>query len=166
MAEEEGKKSKLLGVIIAVLVVLALMLGGAFYFMTQSGGEESTAQDTQTPEASTNLDASQGNSNYIRIGPTYQLDQIIVNLLTQSGRRYIKANIALEMTNPELQNELDTKRAAIRDTIILILSSKSFEEVSTERGKIKLKEEIAQKLNAFLVDGKIRNVFLSDIMIQ
>lgn len=165
MAEEQGKKSKVVLVIIVVLLVMALLFGATFYFMTQDTKQDSTPSN-QSQDISTNSDLGQGSSNYIRIGPVYRLDQIIVNLLTQSGRRYLKTTIGLEMTTPELENELNAKRAAIRDTIIIILSSKSFEEVSTERGKAKLKEEIAQKINAFLVDGKIRNVFLDDFMIQ
>ena len=54
----------------------------------------------------------------------------------------------------------------MRDIIIGILTSKSPEDISTTRGKDKMKEEIVQRLNENLVDGKIRNVFISDMAIQ
>lgn len=165
MAEEQkNNKSKIVLIIIIVLIIMAILLGVAFYFMTKDSTISPSANVPQTQDMGTN--ASQTNANYIRIGPIYQLDQFIVNLLTQSGRRYLKTTIDLEMTNAELQNELNSKRAAVRDTIVEILSSKSLEEVSTTRGKEKLKEEIVQRLNEFLVDGKIRNVFFIDFVIQ
>ena len=160
MAKEKTKKSnKIILIVVIALVVILLLLGGVVYLMQSPD----PAMDGTTPTGNT---TSPNATNYIRIGSTYQLDQFIVNLLTQSGRRYLKATIALEMTAPELQNELDAKRAPIRDTINSILSSKSIDEISTMRGKDKLKEEIVLRLNEFLVDGKIRNVFFLDFAIQ
>lgn len=160
MAKEKTKKSnKIILIVVIALVVILLLLGGVVYLMQSPD----PAMDGNTPTSGT---ATPNATNYIRIGSTYQLDQFIVNLLTQSGRRYLKVTIALEMTAPELQNELDAKRAPIRDTINSILSSKSIDEISTMRGKDKLKEEIVLRLNEFLVDGKIRNVFFLDFAIQ
>lgn len=162
MAKEKEKKgNKIILIVVIALVVILLLLGGAIYLMQPNTPDPNMdGNTTNAPTASPNA------SSYIRIGSTYQLDQFIVNLLTQSGRRYLKATIALEMTAPELQNELDAKRAPIRDTINSILSSKSIDEISTMRGKDKLKEEIVLRLNEFLVDGKIRNVFFLDFAIQ
>lgn len=166
MADEQNSKgsSKIIIIIVIVLVIIALLLGAAFYFMTKSPAQEETAQ-AQAASQNTATQNTQGitsGGNYIRVGSTYQLDQFIVNLLTQSGRRYFKTTISLEMTNPDLQNEIVAKLPAVRDTIIDVLSSKSLEEVSTTRGIEKIKEEIVQRLNEFLVDGKIRNVFFID----
>ena len=174
MADEKKSNSKLIVIIIIALLLVVLLLGIAFYFMTKSPAQEQTSQmqNTSTQDNAQAGNNSLGNSsigssgNYMRVGSVYQLDQFIVNLLAQSGRRYLKTTISLEMTNPELQNEIVTKLPALRDTIIDILSSKSLEEVSTTRGREKIKEEIAQRLNGFLVDGKIRNIFFVDYAIQ
>ncbi|RDU58020.1 flagellar basal body-associated protein FliL [Helicobacter sp. MIT 99-5507] len=171
MADDKKSNNKFIVIIIIVLILVALLLGVAFYFMTKSPAQEEAAQmqnavtqdNAQTGNASIGASSS---GNYMRVGSIYQLDQFIVNLLAQSGRRYLKTTISLEMTNPELQNEIVTKLPAIRDTIIDVLSSKSLEEVSTTRGKEKTKEEIVQRLNEFLVDGKIRNIFFVDYAIQ
>lgn len=170
MAEENSKKDSKTIIIIIIALVLILVLGGGTFLFFMSG-DENLQNNTQTTQTMQNIPTTQNNqsptsASYIRIGSVYQLDQFIVNLLTQSGRRYLKTTIGLEMTNPELRNELDAKRGPIRDTINSILSSKSYEEISTPRGKEKLKEEIANRLNEWLVDGKIRNVFLVDFVVQ
>lgn len=159
MADEQKKgKGK---VVIAVIVVLVLLIAGlvAVFFYATS---EPKAQEAQSEQAA----ASESNAKYLRIGPIFQLDQFIVNLLSQGGRRYLKVSISLEMTTPNLENELNAKRAPVRDIIIDILTSKSIDDISTTRGKDKLKEEIIQRLNEILVDGKIRNIFLTDMAIQ
>ncbi|CRF47642.1 Flagellar biosynthesis protein FliL, partial [Helicobacter heilmannii] len=58
------------------------------------------------------------------------------------------------------------KETAIKDTIIEILSSKSIEEISTLKGKNKLKEEIRNNINSFLIDGYVKNIFFTDFVIQ
>ena len=62
--------------------------------------------------------------------------------------------------------ELDTKKPAIRDTMISVLSSKTFEEISTAKGKENLKNELVERINESLVDGKIVNLFFTDFAIQ
>ena len=97
----------------------------------------------------------------------YPLEQFIVNLVsTGGGKRYLKTSIALEMSIAEMQPELDSKVDILRDTIITILSDKTFEEIQTTRGKQKLKEEILARINEFLVDGRIVNVFFTDFVVQ
>lgn len=171
MADEQkpsgGGKGKIIAIIIVVLLLLIAGLVVAFMFLTQTPEESAQAAvgNSNTPQAQANV-MGETNARYLRIGPIFQLDQFIVNLLSQGGRRYLKINIGLEMTTPNLENELNAKRALVRDIIIGILTSKSPEDISTTRGKDKMKEEIVQRLNENLVDGKIRNVFISDMAIQ
>ena len=172
MAEEQqqssgGGKGKIIAIIIIVLLLLIAGLVVAFMFLTQTPEEsaQAAAGNSNAPQNQANV-MGETNARYLRIGPIFQLDTFIVNLLSQGGRRYLKINIGLEMTTANLENELNAKRALVRDIIIGILTSKSPEDISTTRGKDKMKEEIVQRLNENLVDGKIRNVFISDMAIQ
>lgn len=160
MADEQKKgKGKVVIAVIAVLVLLIVGLVAVFFYATS----EPKAQEAQSEQVAA---TSESNAKYLRIGPIFQLDQFIVNLLSQGGRRYLKVSISLEMTTANLENELNAKRAPVRDIIIDVLTSKSIDDISTTRGKDKLKEEIIQRLNEILVDGKIRNIFLTDMAIQ
>lgn len=165
MAEEQGSnKSKIILIIIIVLVIIAILLGVAFYFMTKSSSRNVANDVAQTQ--SVGAESVQTDAQYITVGPDYPLDQFIVNLLTQSGRKYLKVTFSLQLTNSELKNELNSKRAVVRNAIIEIISSKSYEQISTTRGKRKLREEITQRLNEFLVDGKVRDTLITDFAIQ
>lgn len=175
MSEEEVKEEKKKGnkgLIIAIIGILVLLIVAVvilvFIFL---GGKEQppaegddTAHQTQK-EAPAHANAAR--SDFAKMGPTFVIPEpFIVNLMGQNGRRYVKAQIALELSSPELQKEVTTKLLLIKDTIIRVMSSKTFEEVSTPKGRDKLKEEILQEINTYMVDGYIKSVLFSEFVIQ
>ncbi|PAF48936.1 flagellar basal body-associated protein FliL [Helicobacter sp. 12S02232-10] len=171
--QQTQKKSKTLLFIIIGVVILMIIIGGIVAMAMLSGGnEDSQEQSPQSTPAPQNiqkksLSSTSRQSDYMNIGPLYAIPQpFIVNLVTQSGRRYLKASITLELSNQKLQNEINAKATIIQDTIIEILSSKSIEEIATTKGKDRLKDEIASRINDFLIDGYIKNVFFTDFVIQ
>lgn len=178
--EEESKTSKLeslkqnkmiLFIIIGVVALLLIILI-VVAILVLSGGdntEPDLAQGAPQAQQSAASRASTANpsSNLLSIGSIFPMDQFIVNLLASGGgRRYLKASVALELSIPELQAELETKRDVLRDTVITVLSSKTFEEVQTTKGKQNLKEEIIDRINEFLVDGRVVNMFFTEFVVQ
>ncbi|WP_027327283.1 flagellar basal body-associated protein FliL [Helicobacter pametensis] len=163
ITEKKGGKGLLIAIIgvlialiVAIVVIVILLLG-------ESKEEDPSASQSLQQERP-KVDAR---SDYARPGPIFAIpESFVVNLMGQSGRRYAKTSISLEMSSPELQKEISTKLPLIKDTIIRTLSSKTFEEISTPKGKDKLKEEIVQELNAFMVDGFIKSIFFTEFVIQ
>ncbi len=176
MAEEEkeegqeekkgGAKNKMLIIIIAAVLVLLLVIGGVVAFLMMGGDEAPADQTPQQEAAAKTKKPTKVKTDLLNIGPIYPLDQVIVNLLSQSGRRYLKTTLNLEISNEALQAEIDLKKAVIKDTVITVLSQKTIEEISTTKGKEKLKEELMERLNEFLVDGQVVNIFFTDFVIQ
>ncbi|NLC28067.1 MAG: flagellar basal body-associated protein FliL [Campylobacteraceae bacterium] len=169
MAEEEkgasGKKSggnMVLVIIIALLVLLLVGGGLAAFFMLSS--EEPAPMPTSVTK-STNQSSSRS-TNMLSIGPVYPMEQFIVNLLSESGSRYLKVTLDIELNSGKLASEMDMKRSLVRDIIIRTLSAKTYEEVSTLKGKDRLKDEIVTKLNEVLADGQVRNIFFTDFVVQ
>jgi flagellar protein FliL len=179
---EEGAKKKpgnmLLIIIIAVLVLI-LIIGGVVAALMM-GNNDAAAQATHGAKTEVAAQAhgeegedkepsssgSHGGGEMTEVGLMFPLDTFTVNLLSESGRRYLKCEINLEMEGEELSPELETKKPVFRDIIIRILSSKSLEEISTAKGKEKLKEQIVNDLNMRLKDGKVRNVYFTDFVVQ
>lgn len=177
MAEEAQKDSKfsnlkqnkmILFIIIGVVALLLIILIIVGILIFSGDKEESQSQSNQPLQsAASKSSTANPNSSLLSVGPMYPLEQFIVNLVsTGGGKRYLKTSIALEMSIAEMQPELDSKVDILRDTIITILSDKTFEEIQTTRGKQKLKEEILARINEFLVDGRIVNVFFTDFVVQ
>jgi len=172
-APEEGqKKNNLIIIIVGGFLALLLLLGGLVAFILSGGSEEQpeqqpVAQATEHVSDGTEVQASRLKTS-LKVGPMFPLNKFIVNLLSENGRRYLKVevNLELESGSEELSNELTTKVPVIRDIVIRIASSKNLEEISTEKGKDKLKDQIVTEINQNLKDGKVVNIFFTDFVIQ
>lgn len=169
--QQAPKQSKTLIFIIIGVVALLLIVGVilAFWLMGGNKSDENPKDfDANTAALAQKKSNTDGrSSNYLNIGPLYQMPEpFIVNLVTQSGRRYLKTSITLELSNEKLQKEVEAKSTIIEDSIIEILSSKSIEEIATTKGKDRLKDEIVSRINSFLIDGYIKNVFFTEFVIQ
>ncbi len=175
-APKEKKSGSLVLIIVIVVLILVILVGAVVAILFMGGDdEEATATNTPAPkEISVNENrpkrltsgTNRTSGTFSEIGPMFPLDTFTVNLLSESGRRYLKVQMNLELSGEELGIELDTRKAVIRDIIIRLLSSKSLEEISTSKGKEKLKDQIVDQLNMRLSDGKINNVYFTEFVVQ
>ncbi len=168
----EKKSGSMMLIIIIVVLILLIVVGGVVALLMMGGDENQNPQQQQQQQMQQNNNQggnypqSQNSGISTEIGPMYPLDTFTVNLLSESGRRYLKVEMNLEINGEELAMELDSKGAVIRDVIIRLLSSKSLEEISTAKGKDKLKSQIVDQLNMRMRDGRIKNVYFTDFVVQ
>jgi flagellar FliL protein len=88
------------------------------------------------------------------------LEMFTVNLSQGDGpRRYARMEAVLKMSDDAKAAEFEARKPQIRDTIISILNTKRPEDLLKKEGKQFLKEEIKAAINAFLVDGKVDDVY-------
>lgn len=174
---EKKKSGNMLLIIIIAVFVLILVIGGVIFALMsgheEEGGaaahQEAPAHGDEQVAADEHAAPSKGGSHgapTTEVGIMFPLDLFTVNLLSESGRRYLKVEMNLELEGEELALELETKKPVLRDVIIRILSGKSLEEVSTIKGKETLKEEIVTDLNQRVKDGQIKNVYFTDFVVQ
>lgn len=174
MSEEEVKEEKKKsnkGLIIAIIGILVLLIVAIviLVFIFLGGKEQPSAEGEGTHQSAKEAPAHSNGarSDFAKMGPVFVIPEpFVVNLMGQNGRRYVKASIALELSAPELQKEVTAKLFLIKDTIIRVMSSKTFEEISTPKGRDKLKEEILQEINSYMVDGYIKSILFSEFIIQ
>ena len=91
--------------------------------------------------------------------------------MTQTGKRYLKTSMQFELDKDEIKAnatkmELDKKLPMVKDTIIEILSSKSLEDVAATKGKNRVKDEIVKRINEFLIDGQVSDVFFVEFVVS
>jgi len=158
--------NKLLIILISLLIVI--IIGGAATFVFYVDKEDKVIQATTTQEKQlTNNTKNTEEETLTEVGPLYPIAPITVNLKNQDAKDiYLKITLSLELSDKLLANELDAKNAVIRDNIILILSSKSVDDLSSEIGKAEVCDEIKKKLNSLLDDGKIKNVYIVSFVIE
>jgi flagellar FliL protein len=95
----------------------------------------------------------------------FPLDPFIVNLVDDQGIRYMKLQIQLELKDVDPLS-MDREIPKIRDSLVVLFSSKRFDEISTMEGKARLREEILYRLDRILGAGKAEAVYFTDFVVQ
>ena len=78
----------------------------------------------------------------------------------------MKVTATLELSSPEVNPEFEENLQKITDSILVLLSSKSFEDVYSVQGKFKLKDEITTRVNRFLVVGHVKDAYFTEFIVQ
>ncbi len=171
--EEGGKKSNMLMIIIIAVLVLIIVIGAVVAVLLMGDDEQEVVSNAapvqraaSAPQKRRANSALAGSRRLSEIGILYPLDSFTVNLKSDSGRRYLKATISLELSGEEVSLELDAKSPVIRDRIIRILTSKTLEEISSKKGKQKVSDQIQDTLNAIISDGQVQGIYFTEFVIQ
>lgn len=148
-----GKKM----ILMAVVGILILGGGGgaAWYFM---GGTE------EKPDAHEEQAKAEG--GHEEPGPVMELEPFLLNLADHDELRFLKVSIKLELDRPEEKTDFHNKTPAIRDALLVLLSSKESQLLRTVNGKRRVREEIMTRVNGVMSKGKIANVYFTDFIIQ
>jgi flagellar FliL protein len=54
----------------------------------------------------------------------------------------------------------------VRDAILMLLSSKDAQTLKPTEGKLQLRDEILQRINALLATGQARNAYFTEFVVQ
>jgi flagellar FliL protein len=72
----------------------------------------------------------------------------------------------VEVINKTVANEIDKNLPRVKDTLLLLLSSKTFADLDSMEEKIDLKNEIVQRLNQILGKAKVVKVYFTEFVVQ
>ncbi len=161
-AEEDsggGSSKKLILIIIVAVVVLGGGGGAAWFFMGSGDEEEAHASDKKHEKEAEDEHASEP-------GPVVEMEPFVLNLADREDLRYLKMTVKMELDRPEAETDFLLKIPAIRDTLLVLLSSKESHLLRTTNGKRRVREEILKRVNGVMKKGKISNVFFTDFVIQ
>ena len=178
--EEAGEEKKGLPIKLILIVVGVLALGGCGYFaytnFFQDEAVEESAEEGQEGkedgedgkggEGEEGANGEKAEALPPDLGVMFTMDPFVVNLAGSGGKRFLKVTATLELSAPEVNPEIQENLQKITDSILVLLSSKNFEDVYSVQGKFKLKDEIATRVNRFLVVGHIKDAYFSEFIIQ
>ncbi|MGD9365271.1 MAG: flagellar basal body-associated FliL family protein [Desulfobacteraceae bacterium] len=154
----------------AVFLLLMGMMGGGFFLLWSK--MSATVAQVQNQDDQGEDGEEKAVQEEETIGPIYRLDTLIVNLADHGGKRYLRVTMELELKpNEEVEaaeviEEIERRLPQLRDTILMILPSKQYAEISTTPGKIALRDEIMTKLNTFLKRGQISKIYFTEFVVQ
>jgi flagellar FliL protein len=138
------------------------LLGGA-----NKGSETAEEHGRDTPaKAESEPQAVGKQAQAGKPGVMFDLDPFIVNLADQPEIRYLKIVVKLEVDNETVATDLSARVAQVRDTVLVLLSSKDVNSVRTPQGKFQLRDEITQRVNGLLSKPGIRAAYFTDFVVQ
>ncbi|MGA8179755.1 MAG: flagellar basal body-associated FliL family protein [Desulfobacterales bacterium] len=145
------KKSKLKLIIIAA-VVLFIGAGGFFGYSKF--------------KKNTNVKAETKKSENVSI--ICPLKSFVVNLLDKRGvgKRYLKVTLEVEVGKEEGKQLIDSHNPQIRDSILLLLSSQTLDEINSMEGKLALKQEILSRMKQILGEGIVQRIYFTEFVVQ
>ncbi len=149
-------------IILAVFNMIVVVGVGAMIFMSQKKAEkEDGVESVIRGEKEAQIEDAEKEDF---IGKLIPLETFLVNLSGSRGRKLAKINMELEVNNDDVQGEIDKLKPKIRDIIIIILSSKSYAQISLKEGKDVLRDEIRDQVNLFLTKGQIKRVYFTEFI--
>ncbi len=156
--------------IIVVAAALVAGLGGAFVIVKFMGGHSSGGGEAGDEHKAEAVAKSEGHGEKggagAAPGVVFDLDPFIVNLADAPDIRYLKMTIKLEVENEGVSANLATRIPQLRDTILVLLSSKDSTAIRSPQGKFQLRDEITQRINGLLPKPGVKTAYFTDFVVQ
>lgn len=165
--EEGGGKKKVSGKKLILFIVLPLLVligaGAGLLFSgmldplfggdeaaetAEAGGEEAEPEDT---------------------GPGYfmPLDEMTVTLRSSGSKPvYLKLQTTLELDSQEDEKRITQVQPRIKENFLLFLRELRVEELEGSEGTYRIREELLRRVNRAAQPVKVRNVLITDFLIQ
>ncbi|KOF55859.1 MULTISPECIES: flagellar basal body-associated FliL family protein [Clostridium] len=171
-AKKNGKGSKII-IIFLIAVIIVLLVFGILYFFVFSKKGGSTTNNTNV-DTNQVQQTSSGSITTVDVDEqTYSFDDITTNLSDKDTEKFIKVSVALGYdgnVNKKLKSELEDKNAVktpiLQAEIVGVLRSKAAADFADQKKVEEIKKEILDKVNMHLKNGKISNIYFSNLVIQ
>jgi flagellar FliL protein len=72
----------------------------------------------------------------------------------------------IELNNDKVLEEVKNRSFQVKDAMLMILSSKEFDDIATPSGKQALKQELMAQMNKIIKQGQVKDVFFTDFIVQ
>ena len=160
MAPSNSKKKLILFGILGVLLLGGI---GAAAFMMGKANAPTTESQSQAQDGPGAVPAT---GTKVLSGLMVEVEPFVVNILDVQGTRYLKAAITLEVDSEAAVQESTTRMPQIRDAVLLLISNKTFGEMSDLQGKLQLRAELMSKINSFFRQGKVQKIYFTEFVVQ
>jgi flagellar FliL protein len=170
------KDKKKLFIIIGAAVAALVLVGVGMFFLGGSKSDKKSAHGEAKVEAKAEGHGeakaegghgeAKGGEGKPGGGTIYPLEPFIVNIYDGQEIRYLKLKCEFDMANSEVKGELDAKTAPLRDAILILLTTKTMQEIQDLQGKNTLREQILGAVNKIIPPGKVTKVYFTDFVVQ
>lgn len=171
-AAPEGKrKIDLLGLVSVLLVAgnLAAVGGLGVYLkkmVARMTALEAKVEEVATAQAEENTPSMKEKMTGRMLTPPtpgalYPMESFLVNISSDQGPKFLQTQMEFELMDAATEDEISKKKSAIRDAIIVLLSSRSYKQIRDTSGMLNLRRDILRVVNNLLTTGQVREVYFT-----
>ena len=180
-AAAKGGSKKLLIVIAAAVVALGAAGGGAWFFMHKSADEEAVAdadegehdaKDAKKDKAKGKKDkkgkaaAPKAPAIYVEFNPPF-----VVNFDAKGVMRFLQVNIQVMTRDHETSEMIKLHDPKIRNNMLLLLGSQTYDSISTVEGKEALRKQALDIIAKIVTDEggeskKVEDLYFTSFVMQ
>jgi flagellar FliL protein len=182
LVEEPAKKKKKPLIFIIVAVVLLLLGGGGYFAYTtfmkpaQPPAEnpanpeqkaDQPAKEEKKPEKKEEKKGEKKEGGKEEKKPVTSIAGIVTNLADPGGRRYIKISLDFDFADEDTAKDFEAQyQAKIKDAVLTLLWSKTSDEMNSVEGVLAFRNDVVTRVNQILGQGKVKNVYITDKVVQ
>ncbi|MBI5867647.1 MAG: flagellar basal body-associated FliL family protein [candidate division Zixibacteria bacterium] len=96
----------------------------------------------------------------------YLVSNLLVNPTGTSGTRYLSASVGIEVKSPAVLEKLRLRDLQVRDLLILVLSSRTVDELTNSHAREQMRREILGRLNQLMGGEQLTAVYFVDYVLQ
>lgn len=154
---DEAPAAKKKGKLLPIIIVLVLLIGGGgaawFFLKPAANAEQADGEGAHADSASADEheQALRPRSKKKGEPPIFvDMEAFVFNLQDSDQDRFAQVGITLEVVDAKVVTELAGVEPAVRNTILLLMSSKTSSDIRHVEGKIELAEQIIDATNAIM----------------
>ncbi len=175
MAEEDAEEQEeqapvaqapppsLLRYLPVVLVILLLQAGGA-YFLVDLYWLKEEVSAVQDEEGRDRIRVPEGTEPEAAV----DLGKFVANARGTRARLLVHATVTLGVAPSGVRSEIqdETNEDRVKDAILAELGNATYEELHSPEGREGVKQKIKNRINAFLYQGEILEVYFGEFYLQ
>lgn len=147
---------KIILVVLALLLIAGAAAGGAWFFMQQKDAhKDKAAVKHEEPVPA----------------PVFlTLDTFTVNLQPDPDEKFLQLDLSIQLATAEAAEVLKLQMPAVRNRLLMLLTSKKASHISLIEGKTELSDQIADEMRKPFTKGakaqEVTGVFFTSFVIQ
>ena len=164
--EQKPKGSALTKILLFAILPLFIISGtvGGLYFSGVLGGGDSSTEE-ELGEEGEEEEAVAGPATYIKVDPAF-----VVNFVGTDKARFLQITLEVMTRQPEMSIAVESHMPIIRNNLVLLFGSQTYEDLSTLEGKEALRDEALETIQNILEeetgDPVVEAVYFTSLVMQ
>lgn len=141
------KNNKVLVIMLVLILTIALVGAGAFIYIWKFSGDKEAKEPTIDEVVEASID----------------IPELTTNLATDN---FIRISFKVQTDSKKAAEELEKRVFQVQNIIIQELSEKTPKDMQGKEGQVKLENDLKDKINDLMQEGKVVQVYITNSLLQ